>query len=179
MTLESLSGHTVLMEKDAKDGPPQACIRLKQLRKALGLKQREMGQLLGDVPQGRYKQYEIRTRPTREIVAAVEKQFGLPPAAFLSDESIQDSDFNQMLVELRDGTVRKVTKLIHSSQLGRHTDIRGDVASRETEGQVGQGSIDFILTTLAEIKADIAKNRQAIADLEEARNKPGFRKGRR
>jgi transcriptional regulator with XRE-family HTH domain len=167
------------MAKQPKDGPPQACARLKRLRETLGLKQREMGKLLGDVPQGRYKQYETRTRPTREIVAAVEKQFGLPPAAFLSDESIQESDFNHLIEKLRDGTVREMTKLIQSSHIDRHTDISGDRGSREAEGQVGQGSIDFILTTLAEIKADIAKNRQAIANLEEARNKPGFRKGRR
>lgn len=179
MTLESQPGHTVPMNGKAKDGPPQACIRLKQLREALGLKQREMGKLLGDVPQGRYKQYETRTRPTREVVAAVEKQFGLPPAAFLSDETISESDFNHLIENLRDGVERKRTKLISSSQSVRHTDIRGDVVSREVaEGVMGQNSLDFILGTLAEIKADIAKNRQAIADLQ-ASNKPGFRKGRR
>jgi transcriptional regulator with XRE-family HTH domain len=166
------------MAKQPKDGPPQACTRLKRLRETLGLKQREMGKLLGDVPQGRYKQYETRTRPTREIVAAVEQQFGLPPAVFLSDESIPESDFNQMLVDLRDGTVRKATDLVQFSHMDRHTDIRGDVGSHKAEGQVGQGSLDFILTTLAEIKADIARNKQAIAALQEA-PKAGFRKGRR
>lgn len=174
-------GQAVRMPKAAppKAKPHQASARLKQLREALGLKQREMANLLGGIPQDHYKHFEGRTRPTREIVAAIEKQFGLPPAAFLSDETIPSTDFNQIIENLRDRTARDPKILIPSSQMVRDTDSRGDADPHIKEGVVGQGSIEFILTTLNEIKADIAKNRQAINELQEGKSKPGFRKGRR
>lgn len=159
-----------------KAEPPQACVRLKRLRTALGLKQREMAARLGVKRQDHYKQFEVRTRPTREIVVAIEKEFGLPPAAFLSDETIPSADFNHMIENLRDGTVRKGTNLISHSQMAGHTVSRGADATPRTEGVVvGPGSIEFILTTLAEMKADIATNKKLIADLQEGRKaKKGF-----
>lgn len=163
-------------EKD--EGPALASIRLKRLRTTLGLKQREMAKRLGDIPQDHYKHFEGRTRPTREIIAAIEKQFGLPPSAFLDDESISEADFNHMTEKLRDGMRRDGTILIPGLQMGPYAALHGDAGPREKEGVVGQGSIDFILTTLAEIKADIAKNKAAIAELKEGHTKPGFRKGR-
>lgn len=160
-------------------GIPQACSRLKQLREAAGLKHREMGALLGVPRQDHYKHFEKRTRPTREMIAAIQKQFGVPPEAFLDDESFPTTEFNQIIENLRVRTSRSVSKLVPDSQMTGHTVSRGDAGPHSTEGHVGQGSIDFIFATLTEIKAQIAENRKLIDELHQGRKAPpGFRKGR-
>lgn len=170
------------MGRKAKKEPPArpiGCIRLKVFREALGLTQREMGAQLGGLAQDRYKQYEGRTRPTRELLTSIEKQFNIPPTVFLSDETIPEVAFNKFIIAMKENRQSVSTFFTKPSQVVLHNGGRGDDNPVTAEGNVGQGSIDFILTTLAEMKAEIAGNKKAIAELQEGANsKKGPTKGR-
>jgi transcriptional regulator with XRE-family HTH domain len=158
---------------------PKECVRLAQARRALKLTQVEMAAALKipGVDQGRYKTYETRTLPTREVLAAVEKHLGLPARAFLPENTISDAEFNQIISEVVGKSAKKppsVKEVLPNVRFNTDPAAEGrDV----TEVAVGQNTLEMITGAINELKQTVAENRKAILELQELA-KRGFRKGR-
>ncbi len=85
---------------------PVACQRLKEIRLALGMTQSELAGLLG-MKQDKYKQYETRTRPPREVMTPLGKLYGIQPLIFLDESEASEAAFDKLIVELRSQMSRK------------------------------------------------------------------------
>lgn len=175
-------GHLVTMKKRGKTDPsarPAMCVRMRQIRDVTGFTGKQMAAVLKvEGGQPTYKTYEIRTRPTREVMGMVERRLGVPAKALLDTGGVTDEEFNAFLDDLR-ARMPKIRQIFNEISTERfYIPSDGDDPRIPVEGELGQETAEVLFKMLRQLNAKIDQNTQAIHELMEGK-KPGFPKGRR